>query len=259
MSLSDTKPAQLPLVGKSMTTCYDNGIISRTLDVRGITPAPCRKRAPHGDSPYEKSQPPPVHAPGVDHSLAWSVAAMAQDCNNGNALYHQQVTGIDISCSQGSCHGPTRRTTSTTSLTGGQPGPNQAGNIDAARSTVCRDVGLRTALGLTPATSTTSRCTSGTGRATIVSRRRAGADRQPDLALLRQRQRRLDQRLAVGHDHQHRRRQRPGAHQKQQQRSGISRLGHLHHRRLARRRRVVHADRFLLSPPPPVPTRRPTP
>lgn len=38
-------------------------------------------------------------------ALAWSASGIAQNCDNGNAKYHQQLSGTPVSCSQADCHG----------------------------------------------------------------------------------------------------------------------------------------------------------
>ena len=76
--------------------------------------------------------------------LAWSGSAFAANCANGKLLYSKKVGGVEVSCSQSSCHGA--------SPTGGKNNINQGANpanIEAALDTVSDMSGLRSGLGLT--------------------------------------------------------------------------------------------------------------
>ena len=72
--------------------------------------------------------------------LAWSAAShAAPSCTNGNALYHLKQAGVEISCSQSSCHA--------TNPSGGKNniknGMGSPGTIDNALDTVADMSGLR--------------------------------------------------------------------------------------------------------------------
>src|SRR5689334_2900665 len=84
-------------------------------------------------------------------SVLWALQAAAQDCNAGNAKYHLKAGGVDISCSQGSCHGSDPKSDTNHILSGGQyAGPGtQAGNIQDALNMVPDMAGLQSGLGLT--------------------------------------------------------------------------------------------------------------
>lgn len=77
-------------------------------------------------------------------ALAWSVPASAfGDCNNGKAIYNKKVAGVDISCSQSSCH--------KANLTGNNitNGANNPGLIDMSLDNVPEMNNLRGTLNLT--------------------------------------------------------------------------------------------------------------
>jgi len=84
-------------------------------------------------------------------AVAWSVVADAQSCTNGNNLYHKKVGGVEVSCSQSSCHGSDPHADNNHILTGGQyAGPGTvAGNIDQALNSVPDMSGLQSGLGIT--------------------------------------------------------------------------------------------------------------
>jgi hypothetical protein len=77
-------------------------------------------------------------------AMLWSATSWAANCNNGKALYSKKIGGVEVSCSQSSCHGA--------SPTGGKNNIGQGGNpanIESALDTVSDMAGLRQGLGLT--------------------------------------------------------------------------------------------------------------
>lgn len=79
--------------------------------------------------------------------LGWSATALAQNCQAGNAKYHEMQGGVAVSCSQSSCHGNDPRGNMNGILDNGQI----PGNIDAALDSVADMSGLRSALNITAA------------------------------------------------------------------------------------------------------------
>ncbi len=79
-------------------------------------------------------------------ALAFAAVAQAQNCTNGNNLYHQKMGGVDVSCSQSSCHDTDPKAGKNGILNGAQQ-PNKINNaLDGGVSDMS---GLRSALGLT--------------------------------------------------------------------------------------------------------------
>ena len=80
-------------------------------------------------------------------AVAFTALANAQNCTNGNNLYHKKLGGIDVSCSQSSCHDTDPKAGKNNILNGAQ----QPNKINAALDGGVSDMsGLRSALGLTP-------------------------------------------------------------------------------------------------------------
>jgi len=80
-------------------------------------------------------------------AVAFTALANAQNCTNGNTLYHKKLGGIDVSCSQSSCHDTDPKAGKNNILNGAQ----QPNKINAALDGGVSDMsGLRSALGLTP-------------------------------------------------------------------------------------------------------------
>ena len=79
--------------------------------------------------------------------LAFAAVADAQNCTNGNTIYHRKLAGVDISCSQSSCHDTDPKSNKNNIQNGAQ----QPAKIDAALDGGVSDMsGLRASLGLTP-------------------------------------------------------------------------------------------------------------
>ena len=78
-------------------------------------------------------------------ALAFAAAADAQNCTNGNNVYHRTAAGIAISCSQSSCHDNDPKGGKNNILNGAQ----QPAKIDNALDNQSDMSGLRSALGLT--------------------------------------------------------------------------------------------------------------
>lgn len=76
-----------------------------------------------------------------------SGVAVAQSCQNGNAKYHQKLGGIEISCSQGSCHGSDPKS----NMNGISDSGQQGDGIRLAMDTVSDMSGIRDAVGLSDA------------------------------------------------------------------------------------------------------------
>ena len=83
--------------------------------------------------------------------MVWSAYAVAQNCTNGNNKYHLKQGGIDVSCSQSSCHDSDPKANMNNIVTGGSyaGGGDQAGNIQQALDSVPDMAGLQSGLGLT--------------------------------------------------------------------------------------------------------------
>jgi len=79
-------------------------------------------------------------------AIAFAAAAEAQNCTNGNNIYHRKLGGVDISCSQSSCHDADPKAGKNNILNGAQ----QPAKIDNALDTQSDMLGLRASLGLTP-------------------------------------------------------------------------------------------------------------
>ncbi len=78
-------------------------------------------------------------------ALVWSSFAAAQNCTNGNNIFHRQSGGQPISCSQSSCHGNDPKNNMNGILDSGQT----AGGVQNALDTVSDMSGLQAGLGLT--------------------------------------------------------------------------------------------------------------
>jgi hypothetical protein len=76
---------------------------------------------------------------------AFAAAADAQNCTNGNNIYHRKIGGIEVSCSQESCHGSDPRSNKNDIATNGQ----QPSGVQNALDTVADMSGLQASLGLT--------------------------------------------------------------------------------------------------------------
>ena len=63
---------------------------------------------------------------------AFAAAADAQNCAHGNSIYHRKIGGIEVSCSQESCHGSDPRANKNGILDNGQ----QASGVQNALDTV---------------------------------------------------------------------------------------------------------------------------
>jgi hypothetical protein len=77
--------------------------------------------------------------------MAFAAAADAQNCTNGNNIYHRRIATVEVSCSQESCHGNDPRANKNDISTYGQ----QAQGIETALDTISDMSGLRASLGLT--------------------------------------------------------------------------------------------------------------
>jgi len=71
-------------------------------------------------------------------ALVWSSFAAAQNCTNGNNLYHKQVSGALVGCANSSCHGNDPKNNMNGILDSGQ----QANGIQAALDSVSEMSGL---------------------------------------------------------------------------------------------------------------------
>jgi hypothetical protein len=76
---------------------------------------------------------------------AFAAAADAQNCANGNSIYHRKLATVEVSCSQESCHGNDPRSNKNGILDNGQ----QASGVQNALDTVADMSGLQSSLGLT--------------------------------------------------------------------------------------------------------------
>jgi hypothetical protein len=78
-------------------------------------------------------------------ALGFAALADAQSCTNGNNVYHKKLGGVDVSCSQSSCHDTDPKAGKNNILNGAQQ-PNKINNaLDGGVSDMS---GLRSALGL---------------------------------------------------------------------------------------------------------------
>ncbi|MFO1303105.1 MAG: choice-of-anchor D domain-containing protein [Burkholderiales bacterium] len=78
--------------------------------------------------------------------LAFAAVADAQNCTNGNNLYHKKLGGVDVSCSQSSCHDTDPKAGKNNILNGAQQ-PNKINNaLDGGVNDMS---GLRSSLGIT--------------------------------------------------------------------------------------------------------------
>jgi hypothetical protein len=83
-------------------------------------------------------------------AVAFTAVANAQNCTNGNNIFHRKAGGIDISCSQSSCHGSDPKSNMNHIVSGGSiGGGTQPQGIETALDTVSDMSGLRSGLGLT--------------------------------------------------------------------------------------------------------------
>jgi hypothetical protein len=120
-----------------MTLCYDNGI--NAVDWIFAPLPPLSVDYSRRPEIYRMKSPNRLLlALLASVAMAWGAIADAQNCNNGNSLYHQAISGQPVSCAMSSCHGPDPKSDMNHITSGGQyAGPgDQAANIDQARQTV---------------------------------------------------------------------------------------------------------------------------
>src|SRR5664279_2338265 len=89
-----------------MTSAYDDAIIQPWSPVPASGNAPPRLASQFGELLMKRYGSVPF-ALFATLALAWSIPAFATgNCANGKTIYNKKVGGVDISCSQASCHGP---------------------------------------------------------------------------------------------------------------------------------------------------------
>jgi hypothetical protein len=80
----------------------------------------------------------------------FAAVADAQNCTNGNNIYHRKVGGVEVSCSQDSCHKNDPKDNANHIISGGPiGGGQQPQNIETALDTVSDMSGVRAGVGLT--------------------------------------------------------------------------------------------------------------